>query len=252
MRLKRFKTTITKVATKARSKAVNTIDINAYSLNCFGLGALGLGDLWGSINWLVNLGISENRKIKLSSNHHGFDVSARLRDIIDVLDIPNLIEIVDCPGKIGMDQYNFWTTKYHPTKVRWKNVYENKFCYQFDGASNNWRKNPPPEDIDKLTSWCDKESFIQLGKHLSIKQCVELASESSMFFGVCSGMSHLCHSVGLPVFILEYGLFVPPFHVNKKYTRCCGTKKFLEEAEKFKKHLAVVRSRVCNYRLRTP
>ncbi len=251
MKLRRFKLPVKEPEKFVKPKKI-ICDASTYSLNNFGLGALGLGDLWGCINWLVNDGISKGHRIQLSAFHHGNDIRKRLVEIIAVMDIPDIIEIVNHDGKLEMDQYNFWTTKYHPTKIRWKNIYTDKFCYQLDGASNYWRKNPPSEDIEKLTSWCPDGTFTQLGRHLSIEQCVKIASESSMFFGVCSGMSHLAHSVGVPTFILEYGLYIPPFHVNKKYTRCCGTAKFLKEMEKFKQHLVSTRSRIHRYGLGSP
>jgi hypothetical protein len=54
-----------------------------------------------------------------------------------------------------------------------------------------------------------------------------------LFVGVDSGMSHLCHSVGLPIFLLEYGLPTATVHSGKAHTLCKGYDDFVQRFDHF-------------------
>ena len=49
-----------------------------------------------------------------------------------------------------------------------------------------------------------------LGKHLSERECVYIAADNALFVGVDSGMSHLCHSVGVPISFWSMAYPLPP------------------------------------------
>ena len=45
--------------------------------------------------------------------------------------------------------------------------------------------------------------MVHIGQHLGLAGSIKVASESRFFIGIDSGMSHLCHSIGVPVYLYE-------------------------------------------------
>jgi hypothetical protein len=78
--------------------------------------------------------------------------------------------------------------------------------------------------------------MVPLGKHLSLRQCAEVAAESDLFFGVDSGMLQLCYAIGVPAFLISYlmsRLVLFAWHGNRHAVYCTDTADFLAKARLF-------------------
>jgi hypothetical protein len=138
-------------------------------------------------------------------------------EIIDLLDSNGKIDFVDRKGAKRTDAY--WGIKSVPTKIRWKPGTYKRICYQYDASVVN---RPPRWDIVDFTDKFKDYEFIRLGIGLSLAECVNIASESAAFVGISSGISHIMHSVGIPMFLMSYGFDIRPYHSGNEYMLCQG------------------------------
>lgn len=168
-----------------------------------------LGDSWTFISWLFQQNEKTGEVSKVTRNKM-FD------EIVDLLDSKGKIEFVDRKGAKRTDAY--WSIKNIPTKITWKPGPSKRICYQFNSFVAN---RPPQMEIDgfmeKFKEDCE---FVKLDIDLSLAECVKMASESAAFIGVSSGMSHVMHSVGVPIFLMSYDFDVRPYHGSNEYVLC--------------------------------
>lgn len=186
-----------------------------------------LGDHWATINYLITRSWLLKEEILLSRYQHGQDFKTRFEEILNLLDAPKgaKVVIVDYPGTHEPEGEDVWTSPYWPTKVRWAPGRRFYGTYQFDGISSAKDKNPYREDeVDIVETIHDLGlSPLRLGKHLSLWECATALSNSGCFVGCDSGMSHLAHSVGVPMYLVEYKLPIITAHRNKHFIHCRGT-----------------------------
>lgn len=181
------------------------------------------GDQWAGINLMLNYARHHFDTIPLL--HSTGDLNRLHKEILAELSYSYSIELTSLPATHHLSGFDVWATDYFPTKVRWKPSVAHRYCcYQFDGDSAALEKNPSSGDLMILLVWLQQCGFeaVGLGKHLSVAQCVEIASESAFFVGVDSGMSHLAHSVGVPMFLLQHQLPIVTSHRGKAYIHCDG------------------------------
>ncbi len=189
---------------------------------------IGLGDQIATINLLAHRGLSG-----LPTQLHSKDMPLyRLhREIIDVLDFdPKHLVLTEEEPTHQLEGYDVWASPYLPTRFRWSASERHPYvCYQLDGFSVAHDKNLDQKSEALLLRMLHASGFEprRLGKHLSIAQCVRIASESAFFVGVDSGMSHLCHCVGVPMFLIENRLPIITCHRGKAYIPCKGVEDFL-------------------------
>lgn len=189
-----------------------------------------LGDRWGNVNDLLIKSEEEKKIIKFAIPTNWINP---IHDVINLLDFR-------CPGIHVIPYHNGIKTlrirspniPFYPTKIRWIPGFYKRICYQFNGHWKGRQKNPPAEDIPKLTSFLPFE-FIQLGRHQSLNEVVRIASESDLFVGVDSGMSHICASVGIPRFIVEYKLNIDAYQRRNPYIKCVGTNDAIAKITKY-------------------
>lgn len=181
----------------------------------------GLGNQWALISWGLKMSHAWECEILISTMSGDVDYYDRMSEIVSLLDTDAGITLVREPGNSVAKSIWIYNESYIPTKVRHKGG--SGFCYQFDGHSAAHMKNPPPDEMKRLIDWCDANGGERIGGGMSLLQCVEIASRSRFFLGVCSGMSHLCHSVGVPEVLIEYEIEIGSFHRKKEYTTCYGT-----------------------------
>jgi ADP-heptose:LPS heptosyltransferase len=125
------------------------------------------------------------------------------------------------------------TTSFHKlpkcdeySECKYKNVTQDKcICYHFDARSRKRKKCPSETErkniIDYLSNFRDYELYNCSGK--TITEVCQKMSTSTLFVGVCSGFSHLAHSVGIETYLLYYGnKKLDNWHRNQKYTKCNG------------------------------
>jgi hypothetical protein len=202
-----------------------------------------LGDCWTFVTYLLRKSEKENREILLSDHYTKRKrkkyCGTKTLEIISVLKHNGQLTIVS-------DEANIWLTwdgmtgqRYYPAKILWKPNNSKKVCYQFDGKSHGG-KNLKVGEEEKILGAIKQEGYesVRLGGHLSLIQCVQLASECELFVGVESGMGHLCHSVNTPVYIIRNAL---PFDLIKKIR--CGNHCIIPDnaddfMSRFKQHIS--------------
>lgn len=196
---------------------------------------LNFGDLWASVNIAGRRGEFLGRQ-DLSSMVCGTDRRKILQEIIDTLDMPVPPVLTNANPDTEMAPWSMWYTEYYKTNPAWdyNSKHSTVVCQLDESVSLSEYKNCPTNDITLIHGVIRNLGFtpIKLGKHLSVKQCVEEASKAAFFVGVDSGMSHLCHSVGLPVFMMEYRYPVWHCHSNKAHYLCRGFSEFLTQVRR--------------------
>lgn len=195
----------------------------------------GLGDHIATVNYAITRSWMLGVTVKIATQLHGRDCGKRLREILPLLHAPERcnVKIVDEPHTWEPDGFAIWASPYWPTKTRWQVDHKTRrITYHFDGVSSASDKNPPPSEMDAIVDLLVELSKyniskVQLGQHMTIKKCVDVLADSTCFIGVDSGMSHLAHCVGVPVFIVEYKLPIVTTHRHKHYEHCRGTSELL-------------------------
>ena len=207
-----------------------------------------LGDCWAVVSALVDLSLWTNAEVYLSSFAvlSNRNLRARFEEIMSVMDMSGArIRIVEEPKNADLNGHPAFGVFHNPnpyarTKIRWNSkkvkaqachqlesrIYENG---RYTAIKPNWAnayKLIPAgelEQIDRLFAGADLE-MIHLGKHFSLEECIRVAAESRFFIGICSGMSHLCHSVGVPTFLYHWQgegdsahLDIRDFHKAKRF-----------------------------------
>jgi hypothetical protein len=85
----------------------------------------------------------------------------------------------------------------------------------YESPVENWlnsnRLLPDSLIIDIYTKLlCLRDYKVQIvGKHYGMQECIQLMCNSSLFIGMCSGMSHIASSVGIPT-----AVYCPTFTIN--------------------------------------
>lgn len=173
-----------------------------------------LGDCWSFVSYVLKYRIKT-----ISVNDH---TERKIREIIPLLDSNHRPTIVS--NRKGARSVWSFGHKYVRTKIHWTDRYYGKVCYQFDGRSSTQAKNLPRQKEFTLIEAIEKLGSIpvKLGSELSLLECVQEAATSDLFVGVESGMSHLCHSVGVPTIIIPSSLgedFIKKYHNNNEYEK---------------------------------
>ncbi len=126
-----------------------------------------------------------------------------------------------------------------PTRVRWRgwaHGLHRRLAYQLDGRWSAADKNPPPEDLPRLLRWAPGFELVRLGEPLSVRECIEAAAASDLYFGVDSGMLQLSYAVGVPVFLIGFRSSYPvlfAWHGSRHAVHCADTADFLTKARLF-------------------
>lgn len=198
----------------------------------------GLGDHWASINLLGRIAESQRTAVHFESKpeHRGRHVQ-----IFGELNLEgyNVVPVHMAATK-GLDGFDVWAAQYFKTRRQWCHVtVEPMVCVHFDGESSAADKNPDRFDQRLVEQWCAgvKMEPVYLTGKLDIHTIVSLLSRCALFVGCDSGMSHIAHSVGCPVYLLEYNLPVVTCHRHKNYVLCRGAGEFAHQATNWVRHL---------------
>jgi hypothetical protein len=195
-------------------------------------GYFGFGDLWAIASEAVDRSMLERRPTRLARvRASGEDLGSRFEEILGVMDHgEGRVEIVDAPGThdLNLDtvfsvrawQAGMLWRRYRPTTTMWSlERAERRVALQLesrelvDGRYAGVKANPfnpwrllPPELVEAARTVIADLGFdaVELGAHLSVRECVELAATSRLFIGMDSGMAHLCHSVRVPLAVYAY------------------------------------------------
>jgi hypothetical protein len=194
----------------------------------------GLGDHWATLSLLSWKSRLSGDPAVLATYVHGVDYSPRLIEIAEVLDACP-VALYQGDGDTPLNGFDVWASPPWPTLLRWSPQAPASIVYQFDGDSSAADKNPPPADQQAILSWASSQGLaaVKLGKNLTVAECVRACSGAALFVGCCSGMSHLAHSVGTPVYLLEYGLPVVTCHRQKQFVISRSADQFIADAARF-------------------
>lgn len=178
-----------------------------------------LGDLWATCSWCIQESERTGERIRLSRWQHDEDLHPRLTAILGNLCGGERVEVVIDRGERQIEGKDIWAAPITPARSRWRKPTSTKrrVAYQFDGVSSARDKNPPPAHVVKLQAAFPQIEWIRLGRHISISDCVETLANVDAFIGCDSGMSHLAHSVGTPMGVVEYDLPIITTHRGKPY-----------------------------------
>lgn len=192
-----------------------------------------LGDHWATINYIITRSYILREEMLISRWQHGQDYAPRMQEILNLLAAPerSSVVLVDDPGTHEPDGYDVWAGNFWPTKQTWKPNAGRRICYQFDGISSADDKNPSLADEHRIVDFITNQGCvpIRLGGHMTLAAVVHELSEAWMFVGCDSGMSHVAHSVGVPMIIVEYKLPIITTHRGKRFTHVNGTDALIRE-----------------------
>ena len=191
-------------------------------------GGGGLGDVWASVSYLGR--IHQPKCISTIAR----DKSTRARPLSQVISLlgAGKITTTDRPGRATLDRA-IWTVPYLNAVKRWAPQQTKKICYQLDGISNANMKQPPNKDLKRLMTFLPDYKFIRIGKPRSLLESVDVMLGCDLFFGICSGFSHVAHSIGIPTFLVQYKMPITPWHGHKQYTLCVGTDDLIRRVNDF-------------------
>ena len=183
-----------------------------------------LGYIWAYCNYAITLAKERNEEVALCTqaysrkmNENFVDKTDLLKEVLELLDYDVTISFHnDKHASIEMDRI----VPYCRTKVTWSlnKVTSYRVAYQLDGDDiRKWYRG----HVDGMRYFKNNVlNSIALSKELNLSEVVEILSTSFMFIGADSGMSHVAHSVGIPMFILGDRIshnITKKWHPNNKY-----------------------------------
>ncbi len=189
----------------------------------------GFGDIWATLHFLLRKSEAQKQPMFVSRWAGETDMKPRMAEMLSVVRVPQGVSVsISDARPTDKLHMNIWDTRYMPTQTTWSPGGDIA-TYQFDGRSSADTKNPSPEEVCKFLTWAAgrKLTLVPLGVHFSVAECVRLLARSKFFIGVCSGMSHLAHSVGAPTYLLEYDMKVAWWHGPNPITVCQGVDEFI-------------------------
>ena len=187
--------------------------------------------MWANICYALD----NSADIVKVSNNLSQHQKNQIFEILPLLEtkLPRKIEIVKEDSK-----YTFYTVQqyfkpYYRTKLKWEDkIFINKrkslkrpiIAIQIDSQNKYFLPDKffKKQEIFKFKQWIISTfsdfDIREIGNPLTAAQSVETACLSSLFIGICSGQSHLCHSVGVPMLLRNWGgNMLAYFHPNKSY-----------------------------------
>jgi hypothetical protein len=195
------------------------------------------GDCWAFVNYACHLSLSLKRPVHCScfpnrgmhlavgiSNAGIPQVGGKLEEMMAALDLGEAkIVIVGVMATTARPcDWEAFNTPYLPTKAKWEPVRRGRVCYQLDnnqvpeGNSRCLKRHHREAIMKWLSEWPGEK--VKLGLPMTVEQCAKAAASSDLFVGMDSGMSHLCHSVGLPVLLADWPA-IERYHPGKRYLR---------------------------------
>lgn len=200
-----------------------------------------LGDRWAHLNRIIKC--SNDGLGKIYFDNQSESEIKKVKSLWDLIDTDIQLEFVyenniNFKQAEGVVEFPF---PYYKTKKQWLDSSQKKYdiCYQTHTnlKSANWLpiKNFTENDKNEFERKI-KPFFttIELGKNdtIPIEEEINIMLNSKIFVGICSGLSHIAHSVGIPVFLkkfendynnsipddLNWVKFIENFHPNKNFS----------------------------------
>lgn len=186
----------------------------------------GLGDNWYTINKLLR----EHREavwishLSRPERARAVNVGERLKEILPLLDAP-IERIRLTPAKPTNYKTGFhdlpWDVEYYHTHMQWIPNSSTTVCYQFDGRFMKEKGGLPSESLleEVFVELTQKGYGLQrLGASNSLEEIVTSLASCRCFLGTSSGVSHIAHSVGVPLCLIEGDYPFQQYHHSKQIT----------------------------------
>lgn len=190
----------------------------------------GFGDLWASLNLCLRMSEAQRRPVHISQwLGDSTNCESRMRELLTLLDLPEGVTVIVSPDRPAFQCGGLpWGSRYFPTKQQWKPGHS-LLTHQLNGVSSAHLKNPPETDLALFKGFCSGLIHAPVGLPLTVGTCVDLLANSSVFVGVCSGMSTLALSVGVPTYVLEYGVLIDWWYGPNNVIKCAGVPDFIKK-----------------------
>jgi hypothetical protein len=197
------------------------------------------GDCWGALNYAIRESIIQKKTVWMPEYIEQRErVGHLLCEQMAEIDAPEAdVQIADKtmlnPIRIAVEEYPY---QYFPTKHKWTPGSYGRICVQTDNyqVPSNCSRSFHLHERNALYEWLKGRNYVILGKSYSVSECASLAASSDLFIGIDSGMSHLCHSVGVPIFLLNWQA-LDKFHPHKIFLRFDKVSEVISIAESISK-----------------
>jgi hypothetical protein len=188
--------------------AVNSILVGKYDTDLVfthpGQGGA-FGDSFGWISFICRLSEASGKRIKVARLHpKAILLGKELLNTTGVFEEVKTDNVFRLPGGTKGGYREVYSTLFLPAKTQWTFNQSKVVAVQFGKRGLADRRIQNPKDEERIVKALEDKGYTvkQIGGHLSNIECMELAASCQFFVGTCSGMSHLCHSVGTPVHML--------------------------------------------------
>lgn len=212
----------------------------------------GFGDMWASVNYVLdNLSLPLLVSERMSSHQRKM-----FQEILSVLTksiIP--LQWITSSKQPSYENYttNLYNKPYHRTLIKWedeisklkrRSLKKRLICFQIDSQhryiTSLSKKYFDPLEEKQFKRWIfqniNKYEFIELMLPITAQQSVDYLNRCDLFVGICSGQSHIAHSVGTPMLLKNFtttytnnGLNF--FHPNKRFESFWSFKEFLTKVD---------------------
>lgn len=205
-----------------------------------------LGDCWALVSHAARTSLSEGREVRVSTRvmggaamppgipPRGEDVRPLLEEIAGAIDMGGArVSFVDDPAtdmtRVTVDAFPL---EYMPSRATWSPGPHCRVCCQMTNAQleQHCARAMKRHERLELEEWLEERlEVVRLGKHMSVMECCEAMASSDFFVGIDSGMSHVAHSVGLPILIYDWA-GLDKHHPGKSFLRFGGSMEAMEAA----------------------
>jgi len=207
-----------------------------------------LGDQWSTISFLYRISEAISAPIDMGQYYYSRyshetitkETYKLTKEILPLFDTKGKINLIDQAAKTLLP----WTVRfaypYLKTKIKWNSKKTtNIVCFQFNAKSQKKLVYMDNEQIEKIQSFLKKLGYRvqKLGFNQSIEDIVNCLSTCTAFVGVDSGMSHIAHSVGAPIFMIANNRLLFSMrngsHYKKQQLYCSDINDFIKAFSEF-------------------
>ncbi len=179
-----------------------------------------LGDCWTLVNYLLTRSaagkfpavVSRGFEPKPESMYVAYDLMER---IAALMDSTGSFVFTHSEGTTITDQSKIWGPPHGDPRLplkaqhRWDGGSSGRIALQLDGRSGAVAKNPPAADLARFHAL---PKTVAMGLPMTLEESIAVMRTCRFMIGVCSGMSHVAHAVGIPLIIVQYHQPVSSWH----------------------------------------
>lgn len=166
---------------------------------------IGLGDVWASLSYIFPSGIISKYARQMKDGQYlpeYIDISDKICECLSIIDQHSIVLSDNYPDSI-LPQIPCFRSSYPNTIRRWQPTNSKTICYQFDAVSAAGLKQPTEREKREFFTACVELgiSTIDIGHHRPLRDSLDDICDSKAFVGIDSGLTHVCLSTGIPVYM---------------------------------------------------